>query len=251
MKNLKKYRTKVNFRAGFSALLLLFVFSCSSVKKVAKVSATGNAGPVKLSQFCDSAQDFKSLYFNQANIQIHAGEENYVAKITIYYIPDSVIFVTAANSGFEVIRAGIWKDSTVFINRSEKEVYKIDTYNSNAPPPVDFSDLELLINKNKWCNLQELKNEKGKYILDRSVQDIKKVIKRNESDLGVTEFEFFQKKTGEYAVGERNENGILFVFSNYIVKDLELSVEIGGWLPDKVIDVNMDFNPLRYDIYKL
>ena len=67
----------------------------------------------------------------------------------------------------------------------------------------------------------------------------------------VNKFEFFQKKTGEYVVGEMNDEKKIIIYSNYIVDDLTLQAEGGAVEYDRILNVNLSVNSRKYTIVYL
>jgi hypothetical protein len=176
------------------------------------------------------------------------GENSYNSKLALYYVPDSLIFISAVNAGFEIVRIGITRDSAVFINRIDKLVYIYKSGENENPPPIEFRDLEYLVNKHVVCAFKgvEFKTD-GEVVVDRSLRDVRKVINYSDSDLSLRRFEFFQKKTGEYIMGERAINQRLIIFSNYLVGDLQIEAYGGQFELNRMINADMSFNKKKYN----
>lgn len=199
--------------------------------------------------FCERLENYNSLFINKAKASVTLDEEVYDARISLYYIPDSLIFLTAANTGFEIIRAAITKDSTIFINRIDKLVYIYKDNELGYKGPVNFTDLEFLLNKGKICEKKEfLKNTKENIQLDLSAGYINKSLTYSGKSLTVNRFEFFHTKTSEYIVGEISKADTLSVFSNYIFNDLEIKATGGEIEYNRDIPINLSFNRNKYTI---
>ena len=180
------------------------------------------------------------------------GEEQYNAKLSVYYIPDSVFFVSAVNSGFEIVRVGVYKDSTVYINRLEKLVYVVKSNEIGYPAPITFEDLEYLINKERICSDYDgnLVNDTS-VTVNRSENNVVKEIEYSSSDLAIKRFEFFQKKTGEYVVGKKNTTNTIQIYSNYLLGHFIIEGSKGEIKYDSEINVDLSVNRRKYDIIYL
>lgn len=233
-------------------LIAGLIFSCSPQKRLrgAKEYTPGNVG--SLAAFCDSSKPFNSLYISGIDAKITLNNETYSSRVSLYYLPDSVFMLSAVNAGFEIVRVGVSPDSTVYINRLDKLVFVIRNDGIGAPPPLLFEDLERLVNKRYLCNQQEaeLINDSS-LLVDRSVQDISKKIYFRMPGIQVDKFEFFQKKSGEYVVGEMKEKNKIIIYSNYIVDDLTLEAEGGEVEYDREVKVNLSVNNRKYNIIHL
>jgi len=198
---------------------------------------------------CEKIEPFQSIYIDKIKASIDLDGENYDAKISLFYIPDSIIFLSAVNTGFEIVRAAITPDSSIIINRIDKLVYIYKDDPLGYKPPVEFEELEYLLNKMKVCegfNKYTADFDKGR--IDFSVQDIKKSISFDANSLEISKFEFFHKKTGEYIVGEFVNSDTLSILSNYMMENVEI-VAIGGTVThDKVLNINLSFNKNKYTI---
>lgn len=156
----------------FILLLLIFISSCSVHRKMQNDSIE-DRGDMEF--YCDSISPYKSLYINKISAELTLGEEHYDARVSLYYIPDSIFFISAVNSGFEIVRIGIMKDSTVYINRLDKMMFIYMQKEEGALPPVNFNDFELLINRQLLCSYASIQRiREGELIVDNSTQNIEK-----------------------------------------------------------------------------
>ena len=237
---------------SLSVLITALIFSCSPQRRLSSNQgiAPGSAG--SLHAFCDSVKPIKSLYIKGIDAKILLDDKEYKAKVSIYYLPDSLFLVSAVNAGFEIVRMGVSHDSTVYINRLDKLVYVIRNNDAGAAPPVLFEDLERLLNRTLLCDSGEIeKRNDNTLVVDRSTQDIAKKIFYGLPGPQVNKFEFFQKKTGEYVVGEMNEGRKIIIYSNYIVDDLTLHAEGGEVEYGRILNVNLSVNNRKYTIVYL
>ncbi|MFC2089604.1 DUF4292 domain-containing protein [Bacteroidota bacterium] len=234
--------------------ILLFVIltlsSCSMTRRIADGNSTET---INLEQWCDSAQViYKTLYINKIDVNLEIEEQEYDAKLSVYYIPDSVFYVSAVNSGFEIVRMGLTKDSLVYINRLDKVVIIIKMEDLGYEDLITFSHLEDVVNPARICMKKDLLEQKdNKYILDDSSKDIRREISFTKLDLTMSSFEFFHKKTSEYIVGERTNLNEITIYSNYLVDELVLKTYGGQLTFNKELNINLEVNRNKYDIVYL
>jgi len=231
-------------------LIALMAASCSSGRKIRSDKTVAYVETETTS--CDSIYNYKTLYVKKIDAKVTLGEDSYNAKLTLYYRPGSVLLVSAVNAGFEMIRIGVNQDSTVIINRLDKLVYVLKDSGTGYAPPINFDDIELLLSRPLICDrIPGLSLNDGVAEIDRSVKDVAKRIKYSAGLLVPVKFEFFHKKTGEYIVGEMTGEQIFMIYSNYILKNLEVEVEGGNLEYDRELNVDLTVNRNKYDIIYL
>lgn len=241
-------RMKIKIYVVFFVISLLF--ACSQSARLGRRSSSVLMESDKYTVCCDSLKTFNSQHIRNINAAIYLGEEQYNARVSLYYIPDSLFFMSAVNSGFEIVRIGILPDSIVYINRLDKAVYVKNFDGFTPPSPLLFKDLEFLLNPHLVCDENDkIQIGDGTILVDRSVKDIAREIFYRVDDLTPIKFEFFQKKTGEYVVGEFTSDGIFVVYSNYIVKDLKIEARGGRIEYNRFINFDLHVNRKKYDIY--
>jgi hypothetical protein len=234
------------------AVFLVFsiLTSCSQSSKLGKRGTSGLSDHAQRTVHCDSLRTFNSEYISKINANVYLGEEQYNVRVSLYYVPDSLFYMSAVNSGFEIVRIGVLPDSIVIINRLDKAVYIKNIDNLATPSPILFKDLEYLLNRNLVCDEVEKKQIGDTVVLvNRSVKDIKREIYYMADDLKPLKFEFFQKKTGEYIVGELTSDDIFVIYSNYIVKNLKIEGWGGVIEYNRVLNFDLSVNRDKYDIY--
>lgn len=233
-------------------LIAGMLLSCSPQRRLSNTPVYGTGPAGSLAAFCDSIKDYKTLYISGIDAKIFINEEQYSSKVSIYYLPDSLFMLSAVNAGFEIVRVGVSPDSTVYINRLDKLAYVIPTNGAGYAPPLLFEDLERMVNKKLLCDQHEAARINDTTLLvDRSVQDIAKKIFYSMPGVKTSKFEFFQKKTGEYVVGELKDPGKIIIYSNYIVDDLKIEAVGGAIEYDRILNVNLSVNTRKYDIIHL
>ena len=226
-------------------LISLLLYSCSASRRASQnTTSEGNKSESSI-----EFDKYNSLYISKIDAILEVDDENYDARLSLYYVPDSVLVVTAINAGFEIIRAGIFKDSIIYINRLDKLLIIFNQEENKKDIPVNFSDIEYLFNRSKFYEHPKLKiTQSGDFELDLSQKDIRKNIFINGKTLKISRFEFFHKKTGEYVVGEENENSGYTVYSNYLLDDLVLKTRGGTTEYDKLLNINLEVNRSKYDV---
>jgi hypothetical protein len=237
---------------ALGALITVLIYSCSPQRRVGGQRDKSPEVSGSFLAFCDSAKPFKSLYIKGIDANILLNEEEYNSRVSLYYLPDSVFMISAVNAGFEIVRVGVSRDSTIYINRLDKLAYVIKNKEMGAPPPVLFEDLECLVNRMLLCESGDTERINDSILLvDRSVKDIAKKIYFHIPVPQVWKFEFFQKKTGEYVVGEMKDEKKIIIYSNFIVDDLMLQAEGGDVEYDRILNVNLSVNKRKYEIVYL
>ncbi|MEX0982278.1 MAG: hypothetical protein WD577_13120 [Bacteroidales bacterium] len=205
---------------------------------------------VETESYCDSIKSFKALYMSKINAKVILKEEQYNAKLSIYYIPDSVFFVSATNSGFEIVRIGVFKDSTVYINRVENVVFIVKLMELGFPAPISFEDIEYLVNKQLICNGFDVSGDSS-ITVNRSINNVVKEIEYSSVNFSLKRFEFFQKKTGEYVVGKQTLTNGIVIYSNYLLGHFMIEGSEGEIEYDREINVDLSINRRKYDIVYL
>jgi hypothetical protein len=231
-------------------LTFSFLASCSQSGRLGKGSVSAVFDSEDRNGYCDSLEPFSSAFISKVNAAVYLGDNQYNARVSVYYIPDSLFYMSAVNSGFEIIRIGVLPDSIVYINRLDKEVYVQNTNDLSNPPPILFRDLEYLFNRNLVCDLPGKKQIGDSVVfVNRSVKDIKREMFYRTVDLIPFKFEFFQKKTGEYVVGMFTADDLFVIYSNYIVKDLRIEAKGGVMEYNRVLSLDLNVNRKKYNIY--
>lgn len=232
------------------SFVFLLLVSCSQTGRLASRNSSLLSKNTERTVHCDSLPTFKSQYISKTNATVYLGEDQYNARVSLFYIPDSVFYMSAVNSGFEIVRIGVLQDSIVYINRLDKVVYIKKFDDLASPSPILFKDLEYLLNRQLVCHEAEKKQiDSSTFLVDRSVKNIAREIYYRVDDLTPIKFEFFQKKTGEYIVGELTTDNIFVIYSNYIVKNLKIEAWGGMIEYNRTMNIDLGVNNNKYDIY--
>ena len=233
-------------------LILGLLFSCSPQRKLQREEGRLPEAQPGILANCDSLPDFHSLTISKINATLELDDELYDARITLHYIQDTILYFSAVNAGFEIVRVGIMPDSMVYINRIDKVCFILKEQELGYSAPLKFEDLQYLLSKKLVCSSDLLPGEnKENLTIDRSVKDIRKEIVYATTDLKPKSFQFFHKKSGEYIVGEQTGPASYEIFSNYILDDLTLKAEGGNIEYDRKIRVDLSINKKKYDILYL
>lgn len=236
---------KSRFYILFISLILSGCFASRNTIFEQLDTSAGNG----IDSLCRKTDPYQSLYIEKIKATIDLDGEIYDAKINLFYIPDSIIFLSAVNTGFEIVRVAITADSTILINRIDKVVYIYKNSQFGYKPPVDFKELEYLLDKERICKelIKSGSDEDGR-VLDFSVQDIDKRITYKSNSLKISKFEFFHKKTNEYIVGEILHGDSLLILSNYLIENVEIMAVGGNIVYNKDLSINLSFNKNKYTI---
>jgi len=125
--------------------------------KVVKVAQRQNTPVLKgvngLRQQCVSLDTVQSILIKKAEAILMFDNERYEVTVTLYSKRDSIIYLSAVNSGYEIIRASVDMDSIKVINRLNRIVYRTAMKRQFGYQfPVNFNDLQNLIGRFYLCD---------------------------------------------------------------------------------------------------
>lgn len=240
---------------------LLFILMVSAIAltqcKVSKEAQRQNApfskGVDGLRQQCVSLDSVQTLLIKKAEAILMFDDERYEVTVTLYSKRDSIIYLSAVNSGYEIIRASVNKDSIKVIDRLNHIVYRTALNRKFGYQfPVSFNDLQNLIGRFYLCDDLELAEDdmvhKVKFEFDENY--IKKRIHLDRESLKLNMFEFYHQKTDQYLMGERSGDK-LKVYSNFMIGEFEMQAKGGTVLYNQDIPVKMEVNPRKYTFTEL
>ena len=202
------------------------------------------------SEVCLACDTISSVLISRAETVFSSNDERYEAVVTIYAIRDSLIYMSAVNSGFEIIRAAINKDSIIVIDRINKVIYtSLVNKRLGFQNPVNFDDIQNLVSRYYLCEEIEKAHEINFAQLGFIFNEprIKKSIILNRESLLMDKFEFVHSETKSYFMGERNEEGFK-IFSNFMVNDFEVLAKGGRITYNQAIEVKMNMNRRKYSL---
>ena len=226
---------------------------CRISRQLVKPDPPRPEGMEGLSMICPSSDTIHSILVSKSEALLTFDNERYEVTLTLYSKKDSIIYLSAVNSGFEILRASVEPDTIRVIDRLNRIVYRTPLYKRfGYQHPVDFNDLQNLISSYFLCDDLELgKNSQSGGIgfeFDRT--NIKKRIHLDGNSLKFKTFEFYHHKTNEYVMGERTPEGIK-IFSNFMISDFEIFAQGGVLSYNREVKVKMSVNPSRYDYIDL
>ena len=201
-----------------------------------------------LSERCRDNDTISSVLISKAQAVFSSNDESYEALVSIYAIRDSLIYMSVVNSGFEIIRAAINKDSIIVIDRLNKVIYtSLVNKRLGFQNPVNFDDLQNLVSRYYLCDeieeAQEMDFSHLGFIFNEP--RIKKRIILNRQSLVMDRFEFVHSETKRYFMGERSEEGFK-IFSNFMVNDFEVLAKGGTISYNQTIELKMNMNRRKY-----
>lgn len=234
-------------------LALVLLSECGALKEVSKIDEVEYSGMEGLAQICGSSDTIENLLIKKAEAILTYDGDRYEANVTIYSKRDSIIYLSAVSSGYEILRASVNYDSIKVIDRMNKIVYHTPLQRRfGYQYPVNFSDLQNLIAR--WYLCDELQygvdDQQNSILFEFDEEYIKKRIILNRGNLDMRIFEFYHQRTDRYLMGERLENGFK-IYSNFMIGDIEILAYGGERSYNRDIDIKMDVNPRRYTFTEL
>lgn len=227
-----------------------------SVKRKVSVSEPGPlsektrtvVGLEGFSLLCEDSDSISSIYISKAEAVFTSNNERYEANVSLYALRDSLIYMSVVNSGFEVIRAAIDRDSIMVIDRLNKVVYTSAVKKRlGYQNPVNFSDIQNLVSRYYLCQEIGRANEIDFTRLGFAFDEahIQKRIVLNRESLVMDRFEFVHSETKRYFMGERSEEGFK-IHSNFMVDEFEVVAKGGSVRYNHKIGVKMNVNRRKY-----
>ncbi len=179
-------------------------------------------------------------------------DERYEVSLSLYSVKDSLIYLSAVSSGYEIVRALMDRDSIWVIDRINRIVYRTPLQRQfGYQYPVQFEDVQHLISKYYLCDILQHGvegEERIRFELDN--EEVKKRIWWGGSQMKLELFEFYHRVTGKYMMGERTEGGLRIYF-NFMINPFELTARGGETTYNKDVEVKMDVNKRRYTFTEL
>ena len=206
-----------------------------------------------LEESCLAADTIWSVLISKAEAIFTFDNERYEVSLTLYSKKDSLIYLSAVNSGYEIIRASVMHDSIRVINRLDKIVYRSPLQRKfGYQYPVNFNDLQNLVSRIYLCNdrLKGHDDHMDHLVFDFDEPRVKKRILLDRKGLQMNTFEFYHQLTHKYLMGERRENSYK-IFSNFMITEFEIVASGGQITYNRDIKIKMDVNPRRYTFTEL
>ncbi|MCK5136861.1 MAG: DUF4292 domain-containing protein [Bacteroidales bacterium] len=240
-------------------LLLILVLAgivlqqCRVVRELQQSGASTPTGMEGLRQVCMAQDTIQSILISKAEAILVFDDERYEVTITLFSKKDSIIYISAVNSGFEILRASVEPDSIKVIDRIHRIVYRTPLYKRfGYQHPVNFRDLQNVISRYSLCDdMEQARDDYGENLsFEFDENYIKKRIFLDRTDLRMNKFEFYHSRTNEYLMGERTEGGYK-TYSNFIIKDFEIITSGGVIKYNQERKVRMDVNHKKYSFVEL
>lgn len=234
-------------------IVLLFLKECGVVKEITKPAQPELKGMDGLTERCQALDTIQSILISKAEAILTFDDERYEVSVTVYSKKDSIIYLSAVNSGYEILRASIMKDSIRVINRLNKIVYRSPLQRRfGYQYPVNFRDLQNLIAQYYLCNDLEIAHDDqmNHIVFEFDEHLVKKRILLQRVGLLMDTFEFYHQKTDKYLMGERVEDAFR-IYSNFMITQFEIVAWGGITTYNREIKIKMDVNPRRYTFTEL
>jgi len=236
-------------------LLLGFILfsSCGALKNAVKTEGSALLGMEGLEERCTGSDTIRSVLIKKAEAVLTYDQERYEVNLTLYSKRDSIIYLSAVNSGFEILRAAVDHDSIKVIDRMNKIVYRSPLQRRfGYQYPVNFKDLQNLIDRGYLCQYMHVgrDDKQSNIVFEFDEEHIKKRILLNRIDLGLNVFEFYHQRTNSYIMGEKTEDAVK-IYSNFMITDIEIIASGGERTINRDIKIKMDVNPRRYTFTEL
>lgn len=240
-------------RAIILFLVGLLLSQCGVMKETFKPATTDLVGKEGLMQKCLGADSINSLLITKVEAILTFDKERYEVNITVYWEKDSIIYLSAVNSGFEILRASVKHDSIRVINRRDKIVYRAPLQRKfGYQYPVNFDDLQNLICSYNLCKNIDLARDDqiNSVVFEFDEKQIKKRIALNRIGLDLRIFEFYHRKTHKYLMGEKKEDSFK-IYSNFMIAEFEITTTGGNRAVNRDVNIKMEVNPRKYTFTEL
>jgi len=244
-------------KTGITVLILVIsviaVSSCKVTRKVSGFPVPETTGIAGMMERCSSFDTIRSMMIGKSEAILLFQGERYEVTLTLFSEKDSVIYLTAVSSGFEVLRARADKDTAIVIDRMNRVVYRMPFRKMfGYQHPVNFQDLENLVHGVYLCDNMDKATEtgEGNILFEFDEQWIRKRVLISGERADIEKFEFFHDKTGEYLMGEKTDEGDR-IYSNFVVGEFEIRAGRGERTFNSALEVNMDVNHRKYTFIDL
>ena len=197
---------------------------------------------------CPALDTIRSFLITKAEALMTYDDERYEVTLTLYSIKDSILYLSAVNSGYEIIRASADHDTIRVIDRMNKVVYRTPIHRQFGYQfPVDFNDLQRISSVYYLCGELENNEGTGSSLLELEFDQslVKKRISVKRDLMQMDLFEFYHQRTGKYLMGERVDRGFK-IYANLMISEFEVIASGGTVEYNRKIKVKMDVNPRRY-----
>lgn len=226
---------------------------CGIQKEVVQPEAPTLVGMEGFRERCKPGDTISNILISKAESLIITEEERYEVTVTLFSVRDSIIYMSAVNSGFEILRASVEPDTIRVIDRLNKIFYRSPVKRRfGHQHPVDFQDLQNIISSYFVCDDLDraIEQDFSHIIFDFDEPLIKKRISFGRESLKMDKFEFYHTQTHKYFTGEKDKEGFR-IFSNFMIGEIEIKAKGGTILYNQDIPIKMEVNPKRYSIINI
>jgi hypothetical protein len=241
------------FRWIYVLIGLILFSSCGAVKRATKTVEPVWVGTEGLKEKCYGSDTIRSILIKKAEAILSYDQERYEVNLTLYSRKDSIIYLSAVNSGFEILRASVDQDSIKVIDRMNKIVYRSPLKRRfGYQYPVSFKDLQNLIDGGYLCEYRDIGRDdlQNSIVFEFDENNIKKRILLDRVGMGMRIFEFYHQKTDRYIMGEK-QDGAVKIYSNFMITDIEILAYEGQRWINRDIKIKMAVNPRKYTFTEL
>jgi hypothetical protein len=227
---------------------MLLLSQCKAGRKMA-TSAVLEKEPVLVwEKDCVALDTIESFLLSKAEAIMTYDDERYEVTLTLYSRKDSILYLSAVNSGYEIIRASVDHDTIRVIDRLNKVFYRTPLHRQFGYQfPVNFDDLQRISCIYYLCETRGAgyQDDRSVYELEFDQPLVKKRIQLKKNEMQMDIFEFNHQKTGKYLMGERIEGGFK-IYANLMIGYFEVEAKGGTLEFNRDIKVKMGVNPRRY-----
>ena len=226
---------------------------CRGAREIVRPEHSIPTGIEGMKEVCLSNDTIRTILISKAEAIILFEDERYEVTLTLFSKKDSIIYLSAVNNGFEIIRATVEYDSIKVIDRINKTVYRTALNRRfGFQSPVNFDDLQNIFSRYYLCDdMEKVKEDSLKNIyFEFEDKYIKKRIYLAPSALYMTKFEFFHSQSKEFFRGEKQEDGFT-INSNFMIHDFEIKAGKGSIFYNREIDVRMKVNERKYSYVEI
>lgn len=232
---------------------------CKSLRKISTSPGVESAAIHAWEERCLAVDTIHSFLISKAEALLTYDDERYEVTLSLYSKKDSILYLSAVSSGYEIMRASVDHDTIRVIDRMNKVVYRTPLLRQFGYKfPVTFEDLQHISSLYYLCGeVGEqvsaggwVEPDNGRIELTYDQPYIKKRIAVRRNDFQMDIFEFYHQKTGKYLMGERIDGGYR-IFSNLVIADFEIMARGGTLSYNRDLEVKMEVNPRRYTFIEL
>ena len=237
----------------FWVLTLFLLKECGALKELSGPAQPEPKGMAGLEESCQGTDTIHSILISKAEAILTFDNERYEVNFTVYSKKDSIIYLSAVNSGYEILRASVMEDSIKVINRLDKIVYRSPLQRRfGYQYPVNFRDLQNLVTRHYLCRDLEFAHDDqmDQIVFEFDEDYVKKRIHLDRVGLLMRTFEFYHQQTDKYLMGERKEDAFR-IYSNFMITNFEIVAWGGVTTYNTDVKIKMDVNPRRYTFTEL